>query len=194
MKSGKNKDIVYHGSSFAGLKRLEPFKCKHEKAYVYATKYYWVVLFFSAKGKGKYDGWLDAEDDGTPIFYEARPNAFKERYSGKSGFCYKLPADTFTDATGDPTELVSETGVDVISCKEIKDIGDEFEKLIQEGKFNLVAYNTSNDNTEEICNQYILKLLEKRGYFAGKDVNHKVWISEYYKDLISNYQNINQKL
>ena len=102
-----------------------------------------------------------------------------------------MPAETFTEATGDPTEVVSEIGVDVISCKEIKDVGAEFEKLIQEGKFNLVAYNTSEDNTEEICNQYILKLLEKRGYFTGKDVNHKTWVNEYYKDLISNYQKKN---
>lgn len=188
----KNENIVYHGSSFAGLKRLEPFKCKHEKAYVYATKDYWVMLFFSAKGKGKYDGWLDADENGTPIFFEARPNAFKERYSGKSGFCYTLPSDTFTGATGDKTEVVSEVGVDVISEKEIKDIGREFEKLIKDGKFHLISYNSSKYNTEEICNEYILKLLEKRGFFAGKEVNHQEWVKKYYKRLIFDYQNQSQ--
>ena len=180
---------MYHGSSISGLTRLEPFKCKHDKAYVYASKDYWVILFFAAKGKGKYDGLLSVDEDGTPTFYEARPNAFKESYFGQSGYCYYLPANTFTNATGDPTEVVSEVGVDVISCKAIKDIGIEFEKLIAEGKFKVVKYNTSEYNTEEKCNEYIIKLLEKRGYFIGKDVNHKDWINEYYKDLIKDYKN-----
>ena len=185
----KKENIVYHGSSKSGLTRLEPFKCKHDKAYVYATKDYWVVLFFSAKGKGKYDGMINVDENGIPVFYEARSNAFKERYFGKSGFCYLLPADTFTNSTGDPNEVVSEVGVDVISCKEIKDIGIEFEKLIAEGKFKVVEYNTSKFNTKEKCNEYILRLLEERGYFAGKDVNHKNWVNEYYKNLIAAYQN-----
>lgn len=189
----ENKNIVYHGSSMAGLKRLEPFKCKHDKPYVYASKGYWVTLFFSAKGKGKYDGVLSTDDSGVPIFYEARPNSFKERYVGQSGFCYTLPADTFANATGDPIEVVSEVGVDVLSCEEIKDIGAEFEKLIAEGKFKVVKYNTSEYNTEEICNKYILKLLETRGYFEGRDVNHKDWIDEYYKNLIGDYQNQAEK-
>ena len=38
------ENIVYHGSTKSGLTRLEPFKCKHDKAYVYATTDYLVVL------------------------------------------------------------------------------------------------------------------------------------------------------
>ena len=185
----KKKNIVYHGSKAAGLKRLEPFKCKHDKAYVYATKDYWVMLFFAAKGQGKFDGWVDEDENGITAFYEARPNAFKERYSGQKSYCYQLPADTFTNATGDPIEVVSETGVDVLSCEEIKDVGAEFDKLIKEKKFNVVPYNTSEYNTEEICEKYIIKVLTKKGYFAGKDFRQREWADKYYKDLIADYQN-----
>ncbi len=187
-----NKNVVYHGSSLSGLKRLEPFKCKHDKPYVYASTDYWVVLFFSAKGQGKFDGWMDENDDGVPTFYEARPNSFKERYSGQKGFCYQLPADTFTDATGDPMEVVSEVGVDVLSCKEIDDVAEEFGRLIAEGKFDVVSYNTSEYNTEEKCNEYILKVLTKKGFFSGRDFKQKSWAGEYYKELIENYINQEQ--
>lgn len=182
-----NGNIVYHGSSVAGLKRLEPFKCKHDKAYVYATKDYWVMLFFAAKGQGKFDGWIDVDDNGVIAFYEARPNAFKERYSGQKSYCYKLPANTFLSATGDPIEVVSEIGVDVLSCEEIKDVGLEFEKLIKKGQFKVVPYNTSEYNTEEICNEYILKVLTKKGFFEERDFKQRAWASNFYKKLISEY-------
>ena len=161
----EKKNIVYHGSSVAGLKRLEPFKCKHDKAYVYATKDCWVMLFFAAKGQGMFDGWVDVDENGITTFYEARPNAFKERYYGQKSYCYKLPADTFTNATNDPIEVVSEVGVDILSCEEIKDVGAEFDKLIKDKKFNVVPYNTSKHNTEEICEKYIINVLTKKGYF-----------------------------
>ena len=151
-------EIVYHGSSIAGLKRLEPFKCKHDKAYVYATTDYLVVLHFAAKGQGMFDGWVEDDEKNIPTFYEARPNSFKERYYGKSSYCYYLPADTFTSATGDPSEVVSEVGVDVISVKEIKDVGEEFEKFIKEGKFKVIPYNTSKYNTPKKCEKYIIKI------------------------------------
>ena len=186
------REIVYHGSSKGGLTRLEPFQCKHDKAYVYATKDYLVMLFFAAKGQGKFDGWVGEDDNGITTFYEARPNSFKERYSGQKSYCYKLPADSFTNSTGDPIEVVSEVGVDVLSCEEIKDVGAEFEKLIKDGKFNVVLYNTSKYNTEEICEKFILKVLMKKGYFEGKDFKQKEWATNYYKDLIDKQQNKNE--
>lgn len=187
-----NKNVVYHGSSVSGLKRLEPFQCKHDRAYVYASKHYWVVLFFAAKGQGKFDGWIDEDDDGVPTFYEARPNSFKERYSGQKAFCYQLSADTFTSKTGDPMEVVSEVGVDVLLCEEIADVGEAFDKLIREGKFKVVQYNTSEYNTEEICNEFIIKVLTRKGFFDGREFKQKDWASEYYKYLIEEYENQEQ--
>ena len=183
------KNIVYHGSSVAGLKTLEPFKCKHDKAYVYATIDYLVVLHFAAKGQGMFDGWVEDDDKGIPTFYEARPNSFRERYYGQKSYCYHLPSDTFSNATSDPCEVVSEVAVEVLSCKEIEDVGVEYEKLIKEGKFKVVPYNTSTKNTKEMCDDYILNLLIKRGYFEGKDFRQKEWVGIYYKNLIIDYVN-----
>ena len=183
----KNTKVVYHGSSMGGLERLEPFKAKHDKAYVYATDKYWVMLFFAAKGQGKFDGWIGYDWKGNPIFYETRPNSFQERYRGQKSFCYILPADSFSKATGDKTEVVSEKAVDVLSCEEIADVGAEFDKLVKDKKFRVVPYNTSKHNTEEKCNEYILKVLTDKGYFKGKDFRQKEWASEYYKDLIEEY-------
>ena len=183
----KEKNIVYHGSSKPGLTRLEPFLCKHDKPYVYATTDYLVVLHFAAKGQGMFDGWSEDDENGMPTYYEARPNSFKERYYGQKSYCYYLPGDTFTDATGDPCEVVSEVPVDVLDCKEIPDVGLEYDKLIKEGKFRVVKYNTSERNTKEICDKYILNQLIKRGFFEGKEFRQKEWASEYYRNLIDLY-------
>lgn len=183
-----NKDVVYHGSSKVGLTRLEPFECKHGKPYVYATKDIVTVLFFAAKGQGMFDGWIEDGENGVPTYYEAYPNALKKRYWGKSSYCYLLPKDTFTDATGDPCEVVSEIPVDIVGCKEIKDIGHEFEQLKKEGRIKFVWYNTSPKNTKEICEQRALKILKDRGYFEGKEFRQRKWAEIYYKSIINKYK------
>ncbi len=179
---------VYHGSSVEGLTRLEPFECKHGKPYVYATTSYITILFFGAKGQGMFDGWMK-EVDGIPTYFEARPNGLKERYWGKSCYCYCLPPDTFTNATGDPCEVVSEVPVDIIKSIKIDDIGKEFEKLIEKGEMKIAYYNTTPQNTKKICDKYALKQLVDRGYFEGKQFRQRAWASEYYKALIANYIN-----
>ena len=180
--------IVYHGSSTGGLKRLEPRYAKHDKPYVYATTKYWVVLFFATKGQGQFDGWVEYDNNGIPVFYEARQNSFKERYSGKSSYCYCLPAKSFTNATGDTTEVVSEVPVDVLSCTRINDVGAEFDKLIKQNKFKVVYYNSSAENTQEKCEKYVLNLLIKRGYFDGKDFRQRDWVQKSYKNLIEKHR------
>ena len=133
----ENKNVVYHGSSKPNLTRLEPFKCKHDKPYVYATKSYITVLFFSAKGQGMFDGWLEDDKNGIPVFYEAYPNSFHNRYWNKQAYCYVLSDKTFTDETKDPCEVVSQVAVDVIECKQIQNVCEEFKKLIEFSYFNL---------------------------------------------------------
>ena len=182
-----SKDIVYHGSSKSGLTRLEPFECKHGRPYVYATRDYITVLFFAAKGQGMFDGWM-GETDGIPTYYEAYPNALKNRYWGKSSYCYHLPADTFSSATGDPCEVVSEVPVDIIDCVEIRDIGREFERLEREGKIRFVWYNESPENSKEVCETRALQQLIDRGYFQGKEFRQREWAEEYYKDIIERYK------
>lgn len=184
----QKKDVVYHGSSKEGLTRLIPFVCKHGKPYVYATKDYQAVLHFSAKGQGMFDGWVEDDEKGIPTYYEARFNSFYERYWGKKSYCYMLPSDTFRSDIGDDYEVVSEVPVDVIGVKVIENVGEEFQKLIDEGKFKLVKYNTSNKNTEEKCNERALKLLIDRGYFEGKEFRQREWASEYYKELIQKHK------
>ena len=121
------------------------------------------------------------------VYDEAFPNALKNRYWGKSSFCYYLPADKFTDATGDPCEVVSEESVDIIGFEEIKDIGLEFEKLEKEGKIKFVWYNESPENSKEVCDKRALQLLIDRGFFEGKEFRQREWASKYYKDIIEDY-------
>lgn len=132
-------------------------------------------------------GWITDGRYGVPTYYEAYPNALKNRYWGKSSFCYLLPAGKFTDATGDPCEVVSEETVDIIGCEEIKDIGIEFENLEKQGKIKFVWYNESSENSKEVCEKRALQLLIDRGYFEGKDFRQRERASEYYKDLIEHY-------
>ena len=39
-------------------------------------------------------------------------------------------------------------------------------------------------DTKEICDEYILNLLIKRGYFEGKNFRQREWADKYYRDLI----------
>lgn len=188
VKLDDEADVLYHGSSKEGLTKLIPFECKHGKPYVYATRDYQALLHFSAKGQGMFDGWVEDDENGVATYYEARPNAFFERYFGKKSYCYILPADTFKSDVGDDYELVSEVAVDVIGVKVIEDVGMEFQKLIDEGKFKLVKYNTSEKNTKEICEDRALRLLIDRGYFEGKEFRQRKWASEFYKGIIEKYK------
>ena len=85
--------------------------------------------------------------------------------------------------------MVSEVPVDIVGYDYIKNVGAEYEKLIAEGKFKVVEYNTSDKNTKNICEKRALKQLIDRGYFEGKDFRQREWASEYYKDLIEDYLN-----
>ena len=156
---------------------------------VYATKDMITVLFFAAKGHGMFDGWIADGRLGVPTYYEAYPNSLKDRYWGKSSFCYYLTADKFTNATGDPCDVVCEEAVDIIGFEEIKDIGLEFEKLEKEGKIKFVWYNESPENSKEVCEKRALQLLIDRGYFEGKEFRQREWASKYYKDLIEKFEN-----
>lgn len=182
------KNIVYHGSSKPGLTKLIPFECKHGKPYVYATRDYQAVLHFSCKGQGMFDGWVE-DEDGVTIYYEARLNGFYERYWGKKSYCYLLPSDTFRSDVGDDYEVVSEVPVEVIGVKVIENVGKEYQKLMDEGKFRLIKYNTSEKNSKEKCEERALKLLIDRGYFEGKEFRQREWASEYYKEIIDKYCN-----
>ena len=82
----EEKNIVYHGSSVSGLKRLEPFKCKHDKSYVYATKDYWVMLFFAEKGQGEFDGWVDEDENGIIAFMKQDQTLLKKDIQAKVDF------------------------------------------------------------------------------------------------------------
>lgn len=105
--------MLYHVSSTAGLKVLEPKTSSHGKAYVYAIENMVTGLLFGAK-KDDFDFLLDEDECGNPVVYECYPNAFEKIYRGKCCSVYELEETDFKrGVTGWEPELVCDHEVPV---------------------------------------------------------------------------------
>ena len=92
---------------------------------------------------------------------------------------------------------IRRTGKFIINLNDVLDLIQEVKKIIKKtistGADKNIKQKLSQkidySNLDDKWIEHILRLLEERGYFAGKDVNHKNWANEYYKNLIAAYQN-----
>lgn len=136
---------LYHGSSVAGIKRLEPKKSTHG-TYVYATPFKELAIIFSARcgddltyslyRDGKYQPWK---------LVERIPYGFDVMYSNESSL-YTVSDETFKDIHTGFSEVVSEVGVDTIDEIQIKNVYEEIKKYSSLGVVEIYRYpNRPND-------------------------------------------------
>lgn len=175
--------MVYHVSSKAGLKTIQPHVSTHKKAYVYAVDNMVTGMLYGAK-HDDFDFIIDTDEKDTPIIYECYPDALKKVYQGKSCSVYVVDDQEFQrGVTSWEPELVSENAVKV--KREIV-IDDLYQQLLieeQNGTLKIFRY--------EFCDEYrkvIASHITDRLFRFEIDLNtcmeKDVRFAVYYKGII----------
>ena len=163
--------IIYHGRIEGGLTKIEPHKCKHKKAYVYASYNIPLCIIFGVKRTGENIDFGVTKFGKTYIteFYEG---AFEDRFKNRPCYLYKLKEKDFKLDT-EYFERVSEKPVEVVDCVEIKDSAEYLLNLAKKRKLKLTRFNklskkqiTENTKilTKRITDYLIFKEASKEEY------------------------------
>lgn len=175
--------MLYHVSSYAGLKILRPHVSSHKKAYVYAIENMVTGLLFGTK-QDDFDFIILTDESGTPIVYECYPDAFKKIYRGKRCSVYEVEDEGFQRGlTSWSEELVCDTEVAV--KKEIV-VDDLYERLIQEeAQGNLVIYRYEcSDEYRKKVSAHIVDRLIRFDIDLYNCINQDSRFSMYYMRIV----------
>jgi len=176
--------IVYHGSPFGNIDKLEARVSTHLKKCIYATDNKVIAMLFMARGKGDLDT-LISYDEGKIVLVERRENVLNQLYN-KTGYMYELDGSTFEhyDYLWTP---------EVISFEEtIKPINKTFYPNIlevlkgEEQKGNIIIYRYPN--RPEYVPQDNSDLIDK--YIKFYQLGFKDSIDQ----LLSTYPELNDKV
>jgi len=159
--------IIYHGRAEGGLKVINPHKCKHEKAYVYASHNVALCVIFAVKRKGE-EVLFGNNAFGKTYITELYPNAFEDRFKGRTCYLYKLKEKDFKCET-EYFEMVSKNPVEVVDCVEIKDASEFLLDLERQGKLKLTRFENLSKK-QKLENEKVLtkKITE---YLRFKEVS-----------------------
>ena len=133
-----NEPIIYHARMEKGLKEITPHKCKHDKAYVYASHNIALCIIFAVKRRGEnidfgVDKW------GHTYITELYPGGFEDRFRDRSCCLYFLPEKHFKLET-EYIERVSEETVPVLGKIEIADSAAFLIDLAKKNQLNIIRY------------------------------------------------------
>lgn len=171
--------MLYHVSSTAGIKILEPRVSSHQKAYVYAIDNLVTALLFGAR-QDDFDFLID-EKGGKPIIYECYPNAFETVYTGKDCSVYEIAEAGFLrGVTSWEPELVCEHAVEVL--REVK-VTDLYERLLEEEKQGNLQINRYQDTMEykKIISEHIVDRMIR--FDALEHLETDARFQKYYKKI-----------
>lgn len=130
-----NKEVVYHGSRFAGQKTLDPRNTGFGRNYVYATDNFTDAVIFLGENRNSLQATWNTDCE-VPFFCERAEGVFDRWYSGTGGSVYVLPGSQFRrDPKLSRHEYVSASPVNVLEEIEIPDAKDYLT-----GKLRVVAY------------------------------------------------------
>lgn len=130
--------IIYHGRLEGNLKVIAPHKCKHNKAYVYASHNIPLCIIFAVKRKGE-EILFGNNVFGKTYITEFYPNAFEDRFKNRTCYLYKLKEKDFKCKT-EYFEQVSEIPVEVVECVKIKDSAQYLLEHEKQGKLKLTRF------------------------------------------------------
>lgn len=175
--------VLYHVSPTSGLKKLEPRKSTHGKAYVYAVENRATGLLFGAK-QDDFDLMIFTDEHGVPIVYECYPNALEYIYRGKSCSVYCVDDAGFQKGkTSWDAELVCERTVPVLEELAVKDL---YQQLLQEesdGKLELHRYAHNRDYRKKIA-EHITDRLIRFEIDLEHCMEQDQRFATYYKDVV----------
>lgn len=175
---------LYHVSKMPNIEEIEPRISKHKIPYVYATTNLpFAILFGSSNSHGNLDGKFGVEPGGIVSFYEAFPNSFKERFENQTCYVYEVDPTTFlVGKTEFRNEVVSPVPVKVISCREIKDLYQYFQKLIKENRFKLIEFQ-HNQEYQEMIDSHIKETIQYFGILNNKNGEGYVFCKKHFPHL-----------
>lgn len=154
---------LYHGSSMCGLKELIPQLSEHGKPYVYFTSSPVLALLYAVKPVPKPFSYYPYGFEGETIIYsEYWKNAFRELYSGKSGYLYQCDVD---DAFDNPTSIncvyTIEKPIKINKCDEIIDVYKELTKYVKSGELKIKQYERISKDEFAFIHDDFIKTIEK---------------------------------
>lgn len=151
--------MLYHVSPTSGLKKLEPRKSTHGKAYVYAVENRVTGLLFGAK-QDDFDLMIFTDEHGVPVVYECYPNALEHIYRGKTCSIYCIDGAGFQKGkTSWDAELVCEQTVPVLEELVVKDL---YQRLLEEesnGSLELHRYTHDSAYKKKIAGHIVDRLI-----------------------------------
>ncbi len=152
-----NIPIIYHGRVEGGLKVIPAHKCKHDKAYVYASNNIALCIIFAVKRKGENID-FGVGRLGKTYIVEFYDGGFEDRFKDRVCYLYKLPANKFKLET-EYIERVSQEDVEVIDVVEIKDSAAFLEDLEKQGKLKIYRYKTMSKKQRTFADSELQKRL-----------------------------------
>lgn len=178
---------LYHVSKVPNLELIEPKISTHKKAYVYATPNLNFALLFGGAGHGDFDGFYGDKDkeNGIPYFYEAYPNAFKNRFENEQCYVYQVDPTSFLEnQTTFKGELVSEQPVKVVESFKIDNLYSYFQNLIKENKFVLKTYNSQNPEYVAVMRKHIKDRIVMFETYKNKNSKNYIFCQQHYADIL----------
>ena len=131
--------VVYHGSSYGGLKVIKRNVSTHRKFCVYATDNEVVASLFLGRGNGDLNTIIGIAD-GEVYIVERREGVFEKIYNN-SGYMYELDDKNFShyDYLWSP-EVISFEDENVISERKIDNVLDRLYEFSDAGKLTMYTY------------------------------------------------------
>lgn len=137
--------IVYHVSDTSGIRVLQPRVSTHKKPYVYAIDNLVTGLLFGVR-KDDFDFLITTDQEDRPVVYECYPDAFRQKYEGRSCSIYELSEEGFVrGATSWTPELVSERETPVLRETAVPDL---YSRLLEEEKQGNLVLQRYQDTSE----------------------------------------------
>lgn len=149
---------VYHVSDTSGIRVLQPRVSTHQKPYVYAIDNLVTGLLFGVR-KDDFDFRISTDEEDRPIVYECYPDAFRQKYEGRSCSIYELSEEGFVRGTTSWTpELVSERETLVLRETAVPDL---YTRLLEEEKQGNLVLQRYQDTSEykELISRHIVDRL-----------------------------------
>lgn len=159
--------ITYHGRMTGGLEIITPHKCKHDKAYVYASNNIPLCIIFAVKRTGE-NITFGVGKFGKPYITEFYQGAFEDRFKNRVCYLYKLPKQEFTCKT-EYIELVSDKPVKVLDCIKIHDSASYLLNLEKQGKLKINRYQNLNKKQKKNTQEILINAL--KGYINFKSLS-----------------------
>jgi len=163
-----NEKVIFHGRLEGNLKEIKPHKCKHDKAYVYASHNIALCIIFGVKRTGENIDFGLTKLGKTYVaeFYEG---ALEDRFKNRTCYLYKLPEKYFELKT-EHFERVSENPVPVLECVEIKDSYEYLLQLEKEKKIIIRRYKSLSKKQKRINKEILTKRIKQ--YLNFKEITN----------------------